>query len=335
MNLKMVKKITYCMVIGLTLISLYYLKSMTILILISIIIAYVINPFVKYMTLKGMNKRVAVLVSLMFLLTLIIFIFFFILPGMMRDILGAINNMDQYGGSITNFINNFKHDNMPQYLKVILDKNILMFEGMVVKYLNEIFKEVIDFGMELPTYILIPIFVYYFLMDADFFFNIIKKLIPIKMRNKAIELGRECDNVMGGFVRSQIILSIIVSALTFLTLMIFKIKYPIIIALIGGVTNIIPYFGPLIGMVPAVLVALTQSANKAIIICIALLIIQQFESSIIAPKLMGESIGIHPVFIMILLLIGGEYFGALGLILSIPIGGVIKVTWNYVVRNLY
>lgn len=335
MNLRNAKMITLIIIVLSTFVLLYFYQSMTKLILISAIIAYMMKPIVIFMTNRGINKRISVLFSIILLFAVSFFLTFFLMPGMMKDLMTALKNMDQYGDKVTSFINNTGYNGMPAYLRDILDKNMVKLEGVAIKYLNDTFKDIIDFGMEIPTYILTPIFVYYFLMDTDFFLNLFKKFIPVKMRVKVLELGRESDKVLGGFIRSQIILSIIVAVLTFAVLIVFKVKYPMFIAFIGGITNIIPYFGPLLGLIPAVLSALTESVNKALFIGAALLLIQQLESSIIAPKLMGESIGIHPVFIMLALLIGGRFFGAWGLIFSIPAAGVLKVIWNYGLRNLY
>jgi predicted PurR-regulated permease PerM len=335
MRLNILKKITFFIVFILILLLLLYLKSIVEPIVFSILLAYILKPFVKYLSSKGINKRIAALFVIIVLFAFFTFIIFYIIPGMMKDLLGAISSLDKYGTTITEYINNSGYHAIPKYMRNILDSNILKIEGVTVKYLNELFKQIINFGMELPTYILAPVFIYYFLIDTEFFLNLIKMLIPVKARVKTIELGREMDKIIGGFIRSQIILSLIVMVLTFFVLVAFKIKFPIVIAFINGVANIIPYFGPIIGLFPAFIAALSESSNKAILIGITFIVLQEIESSIIAPKVMGESIGMHPVFVMIVLLIGGKFFGALGLIFSIPVGGVIKVTWNYLIRSMY
>jgi predicted PurR-regulated permease PerM len=335
MSLSVLKKITFFIVIIVIILMIFFLKSIVEPILFSILLAYILNPFVKYLSGKGINKRLAAISIIIILFAFFTFIIFFIIPGMMKDLLGAISSLDKYGEKITEYINNSGYNTIPKYMRQVLDNNILKFEGITVKYLNELFKQIINFGMELPTYILAPVFIYYFLIDTDFFLNLIKILIPVRARVKTIELGREMDKIIGGFIRSQLILSLIVMVLTFIVLVVFKIKFPIVIAFINGVANIIPYFGPIIGLFPAFIAALSESTNKAIMIGIAFLILQEIESSVIAPKVMGESIGMHPVFVMIVLLIGGKFFGAWGLIFSIPVGGIIKVSWNYLIRSMY
>lgn len=335
MKFQLLKKITFAVIILFSITLIFYLKGIVKPILFSIILAYILNPIVKFMTIKGINKRFTVIIGITLLFALFAFIIFFIIPGMMKDLLGEVSSLNKYGEKATNYINGSGYNKVPQYIKTILENNVLKVEGVMVKYLNELFKQILDFGMELPTYILTPVFIYYFLVDTDFFLGLIMMLIPNKIRIKAIELGRDMDKIIGGYIRSQIICSIVVMILTFIVLVVFKIKYPIIIAFINGIANIVPYFGPLIGLLPAFLGALGDSANKAVMIGITFIIVQEIESSVIAPKVMGESIGMHPVFVMIVLLIGGKFFGAWGLIFAIPVGGVIKVSWNYFARNLY
>lgn len=301
----------------------------------SIVIAYILNPLVNIMVSKGLNKKAAVVLCIAVLLGFTLFVILFILPGIVRDVMELLGNINNYRGLLKDYSIRIGYDSLPPYLKSAIDASISRVQFVIVDFLRRFFNQIIDFSMELPTYILMPIFIYYFLIDKDYLLNVIKSFIPISVRSKTIELGNEIDKVIGSFIRSQIILSIIIFAMTFVTLLVMKIRYPLIIAFVNGIANIIPYFGPVIGFVPAFLAAATQSLNKAIAIAVAFFIIQEFESGIIAPKLMGESLGIHPVFIMIILLLGGKFFGGWGLILSIPAAGVIKVTYNYIIRNLY
>jgi predicted PurR-regulated permease PerM len=291
-----------------------------------ILAAYMLNPLVDFMVLKGMNKRIAVILSLIVVIGFTALVILYILPCIVGDILELLQNINSYKSILKDYADKIAYDSLPPYFKSAIDGSISRVQFVVTDYLNRFFNQIIDFSMELPTYILTPIFIYYFLIDKNYLINIIKTFVPIKIRSKTIELGNEVDKVIGSFLKSQIILSLIIFILTFVALLILKIRYPLIIAFINGIANIIPYFGPVIGFVPAFLAAAAQSMNKAIIVAVVFFAIQQIESGIIAPKLMGESLGMHPVFIMIILLLGGKFFGGWGLILSIPVAGAIKVT---------
>lgn len=313
----------------------YISRSIIQPILISLILAYILNPLVKSLTQKGFSKKVAVILALLLLIGFIVIIIYYVIPGIIRDVMGILYNSNEYKDSFTKYIGNFRLDGMPEYLKNVLNNNIVKIQNMGIEYLNNFFNALLNFTMELPTYVLTPIFIYYFLMDSEHFIKLIKNIIPISIRSKASELWNEVDGVLSSFIRSQLILSLIISLMTFAAMLILNVKFPIIIAFINGITNIIPYFGPVIGFVPAFLAAISQSVNKAILVTVAFVIIQQFESSVIAPKLMGDTLGIHPVFIIIIILLGGKYFGGWGLLLSVPIAAIVKVIMKYTLRNMY
>lgn len=329
------KRILFFIIIISIILTLYLAKSILMPIFLSIILAYILNPLVKLLIKKGMSKRTAVLISILLLMSFIVIIIYYIIPGIIRDAMDILYNSDEYKNAITKYIGNIKTDGMPIYLKNVLNSNLIKVEKMGVEYLNNFFNSLLNFTMELPTYVLTPIFIYYFLIDSEHFIRLIKNIVPINIRKKTSELWNEIDRVLSSFIRSQLILSLIISVMTFIAMLILKVKFPIIIAFINGITNIIPYFGPIIGFVPAFLAAITQSVNKAILVAVAFIIIQQFESSVIAPKLMGDTLGIHPVFIMIIILLGGEYFGGWGLLLSVPFAAIVKVIIKYTVRNMY
>ena len=329
------KKIIVIILILFILLIIYLSKSIIEPILISLILAYILNPLVKVLTHRGLGKKTAVILSILLLMSFIVIIIYYIIPGIIRDVMDILYNSDEYKASITKYIGNIKMDGMPQYLKNELDSNIIKVQKIGLEYLNNFFNELINFTMKLPTYILTPIFIYYFLIDSEHFIKLIKNIIPMNIRKKTSELWSEVDSVLSSFIRSQLILSLVIFILTFVAMLILNVKFPIIIAFINAITNFIPYFGPIIGFVPAFLAAITQSVNKAIMVAVVFIVIQQFESSVIAPKLMGDTLGIHPVFIMIIIVLGGKYFGGWGLLLSVPIAAIAKVIIKYSVRNMY
>jgi len=107
--------------------------------------------------------------------------------------------------------------------------------------------------------------------------------------------------------------------------------YALLIGIIGGVADLIPYFGPIIGAVPALLLALTKSPWMAFKVAIVILVVQQIEGNLISPKLMGDSVKLHPLWVVFALLAGGEVAGFWGMLLAVPLAAVIKV----VIRHIY
>ena len=154
------------------------------------------------------------------------------------------------------------------------------------------------------------------------------------MAKRAIlkNLGRDVDKVLGKYILGKLLLSLLVGVMTFIGMLILGIKFPLLLAFLNALLNIIPYFGAVLGAIPAIVVALVEGPNKILWVILTFLIIQQIEGNLIAPKITAESIDMHPILIIILLLIGEQIGGLLGMVFIVPIAVVIKVLfddWDY------
>jgi predicted PurR-regulated permease PerM len=259
-------------------------------------------------------------------------IILYLIPVIGRELMDVLENSGTYQSKIDSFINKIGYDKLPAYIKEMMGPGIENLQEIGKEWVSEAIGHLLSFAGDIPNYALAPVFVYYFLTDTSFFAELLVGLIPVKVRDKSLELGSEIDKVIGRFIKSQLILSLIIAVLSLLVLMVFKIRFALIIALINGVTNMIPYFGPIIGLIPAIVAAASQSWSKVVIVTIAFFIIQQIESNLVSPRLVGDSIGMHPVFVMIVILLGGKYYGPIGMVLSVPIAGAVKVLVQYSIK---
>jgi predicted PurR-regulated permease PerM len=144
----------------------------------------------------------------------------------------------------------------------------------------------------------------------------------------------EMDNSLGSFIRGQLLISAIVRILIAVGLSIMGVDFALIIGLIAGIFNIVPYFGPIIGAVPAVVFALLKSPLTAVYVVLLFAVVNQVESSIISPNILGEHVGLHPVTVIFSIISGGYLFGILGVILAVPVTSIVKVTLRYVHNKL-
>lgn len=108
-------------------------------------------------------------------------------------------------------------------------------------------------------------------------------------------------------------------------LLFFDLKYPLVLGIIIGITNVIPYFGPIIGAIPAVIIASTMSVKMLIIVVIIIVVLQFLEGNILSPFIVGKSLHMHPLFIMFALLLGGEVGGIVGMVVAVPVLSILKV----------
>jgi len=117
-------------------------------------------------------------------------------------------------------------------------------------------------------------------------------------------------------------------------LILLRVKYPVILGVIGGITNVIPYFGPIIGAIPSVAVALLESPLKALWTIILFTVVQQIDNVIITPKIVEGRVGLHPVATILAVLIGGEFFGIIGMLVAVPVAAMLKIIITRIIEAL-
>ena len=196
---------------------------------------------------------------------------------------------------------------------------------------NYLFPHIFDFTKNLYNVVyngLLSVIVsIYYLANKETLMNQIKKItytiVPQKYLGKVLRIVDLCNNKVGKFLYGKIIDSAIIGLLCFIALQICNIEYSVLLSVIVGVTNIIPFFGPIIGAVPGVVLLIMISPIQALVFGVIVIILQQLDGNFIGPKILGNQLGISGFWIMFSVLVGGGLFGFMGLLLSVPIFAVI------------
>ncbi|MCI8772000.1 MAG: AI-2E family transporter [Lachnospiraceae bacterium] len=139
---------------------------------------------------------------------------------------------------------------------------------------------------------------------------------------------RECNDIFGAFLISKAIDSLIIGCICCVVMNIIGLPYSVLLSVIVGITNMIPYFGPFIGAVPGVLIYLCTDWEAALIFAIMILAIQQFDGLILGPRLLGQSTGLSPIWVIFAITLGGAYFGVLGMFIGVPVVAVVAFLMN-------
>lgn len=168
----------------------------------------------------------------------------------------------------------------------------------------------------------------YMLCDKEKFVRILTKLLYILFRKKSADklmgVAQSSNTMFKKFFMGKAVDSTIIGAMFFVIAIFMRLSYPVLLALIIGVTNMIPYFGPFIGAVPVVLIVLLTNHRMAVWTALAIFILQQFDGNILGPKILGESTGLSPIGVIFSILVGGATFGVLGMFLGVPVFAVIS-----------
>ena len=164
---------------------------------------------------------------------------------------------------------------------------------------------------------------FYILMDKDRMAAQIKKIGYSLMKKNTIEeliyWTRQANRIFAGFISGKILDSAIIGVLCYIGMLIFKMEYPVLISLVIGVTNVIPFFGPFIGWIPCTLILLLVNPMSALWFSLFILFLQQLDGNVIGPHILGDSVGVSALSIMIAIVIGGGLFGFAGMLLSVPV----------------
>ena len=163
--------------------------------------------------------------------------------------------------------------------------------------------------------------------------SIVYAFVPVKHITTVVEILREAYNLFSSFIIGKALDSAIIGCLCFLLMSILQLPYAVLISVIVGVTNMIPYFGPFIGAVPGVVILLLISPVKAVIFTVLILVLQQFDGLILGPKILGNSTGLKPLWIIIAITIGGKIGGVLGMFLGVPVVAFLRYLANRILAH--
>jgi predicted PurR-regulated permease PerM len=192
------------------------------------------------------------------------------------------------------------------------------------------FDQIRRLGSNVVNIMLGLIIAFYILKDLEYFKQLYKEtaeaLMKERKNQKFKNLLIDINLIISKFIRGQLLDALIVGILSSIGLSIIGLDFSVLIGMTAGIANIIPYFGPVIGSVPAVIVGLLSgSPIKALLAVIVLVVVQQIDGALISPKVVGDSVGLHPVFVMLSILIGGAYFGLWGMLIAVPTAAIIKM----------
>lgn len=187
----------------------------------------------------------------------------------------------------------------------------------------------------LMTLSLSPFIVYYFLKDSSGFLTGLAALFPKKDKKRIIHLFRDIDEDISDYVSGQLLISLILGVLTFLGYMIIGFPYALVFAILSMFTNLIPFIGPFLGAIPALIVAVTISWKMVISTLMVNAIAQFVENNLLSPLVTGKSTEMHPLLVIFVVMVGGELAGILGMIFAVPVTVMVRRALKHIASYVH
>lgn len=298
------------------------------LLVISFIIAYTLKPLRNYLSdrLNISAKKSSLLIILLFLLAFV-GLLYCIVPSILNESGNFGIMLDSIEEYILALASRFKLDRLPIFETIYIQVGEKI--NMVLSSAStNLVDNMISIGENIIGLAVVPITTYYLLADGHLIYNKLLLVLPTDKRVLIKNINNNIDKILSRYILSQLLLSLIIGVLSFVLLLVLRIKFPLVLSIINAIANIIPYFGPIIGGVPIIFMALTGSVTKGLLAAIGVFLIQQVEGNFLAPKITGDSTNMHPIIIIILLILGEKIGGVIGMVLVVPIAVIIKVIYD-------
>ena len=326
--------------------------------LVGAFIAFILYPLVRFfyrnlfkntlhMKSDKLSKWLSILVTYVIAIGVIAILMVFILPQLYTSITDIVDRLPVWYNNLTTMVDNFenRHADLGFIDYNVINEHLTSLYPKIISYLTDTLANLLPYVVNTSMAIvkgivnlIISIMVsVYMISDHKNIFYKFKKLLyavfPKQAADTARTICRESTNIFLKFMYGKAIDSVIIGIICFICMNIFKFPYTVLISVIVGITNMIPYFGPYIGGVLGGIIIVIVNPVQVIFFAVMILVIQQFDGLFLGPKILGDSTGLKPLWVIFAIVVGGAMFGVLGMFLGVPTMAVICYILNIVVEH--
>ncbi len=318
---------------------LYRVRAVIVAVLLAAVLTYAILPLVDLLCLyrvRGMRRRtqrVAVTVLVFILLISLGVSFMLAFFGRVGiEMTGLRNNFGSYLAQLDEMMSGMQTwygTLSPDLQKLLSTDNLSKLQDRVIGFSESVFEKTVNWLSHVVEVLLIPVLAFYFTLDSRSLKREFVALAPRRVRREALAILHEVNCVMRSYVIGQIILCVIAALVVAAVLSIVRMPYVALLSILSGITRAVPIVGPIVAGIVIVLLATIQSPMLGLYMLIFFAALHFVESKFIMPKLIGHRMELHPALVIIVLLIGAEFFGLLGMFLAAPVAAIIRTLIRY------
>jgi predicted PurR-regulated permease PerM len=329
---------TALLLVALAAVILYFSSTVFLQLFIAFALAYVLNPAVVFLERKGAGRIPSILIVFTAALVICVGIAVFFVVSLGSEFSSMQLNLPAYARHLYEIIpgavKSYLRIETPDKIALRLDELLAQARNAapdivkpIINILREAFSSTIAFILAILGYFIIPVYLFYLLADLPRLKGFVQSFIPERYRSVYNEKLGEIDAVLIGFIRGQLSVCAILAVLYSIGLYFIGIDLAIAIGTLAGITFIIPYVGTIIGICLSVVMALLKFHDMIHpLLCLGwFCLVQTLEGMVITPKVVGNTVGLHPLVAIIALLIGGQMFGIMGMLLAVPATAVLQV----------
>lgn len=311
-------------------------------ILIAGFLYYLLNPLVNLLMKLGVKRLVAIALIFILLIGMIVLIFMSVIPNLVEQLVSLAKNIPGFINNMQNWLQEAANNatRFPLFKELDVDKyisNLDVSAGSIIQQsltgvtngLGSIISKVTTVVLLLVT---VPFILFYMLKDGEKLVPNIERLFPEKQRVNIKGLLHQLNKTLSDYISGQAIECLFVGTFTFLGYLLIGVDYAFLFGVIAGLTNLIPYLGPYLGLAPALVYTFFDSPTRALLCILVVLIVQQVDGNVIYPNVIGKTLNIHPLTIILILLVAANLSGILGVFLGVPVYAILRTVVVFIVK---
>ncbi|NLM26491.1 MAG: AI-2E family transporter [Firmicutes bacterium] len=328
----------YLLIILAAVIFLYRVKIILTPFFFALVIAYLAYPIVAKFEARGVPRSVSIILVYFIIGIIVGIAIYFLIPHLANDVEEILQvlpkqteRLEDMGQGVLRGLQSVQvPDSLQEAFDLVVNRIQRLLEGIA----SRIADLLVTLVSQIISIIIAPFLAFYMLRDFNALKPRILLYIPLRYRKDVNYLVAEINQILNGYVRGQLVMSAIVGLLVAIGLTLLGIRYAFFIGFLAGLFDIIPYFGPAIGFIPAAALALVKSPLSVLWVFLMFFLVNQLEASIISPKVLGERVGLHPLAVIFAVLAGGEVMGIMGMLIAVPITAILRMLILYLVQKL-
>jgi len=329
---------TFVVCVFLTFWLLYRLRALIFLLFVAIVIGIAIRPLVEWLQRRGVARNTGIIIIYILIAAVVLGFLALTFPVIADQATQLSQNLPQYYSEIRGALVS-SGNRLLQNIGLRLPPELTLFlssmpvaEGELINQVTQtvFFTNLVVRGI--LSILAVFLLAYYWTQESSVIIRTLMRLVPLNRRHDIQELFYLAETKIGGYVRGQAILCLIVGAAAFILYTLIGLPYTLVLALIAGFMEMVPIVGPALGAVPALLAALSTDPDKVIWVLIATGLIQMMENALLVPRVMKNSMGVNPIIILLSLVAFSSVFGFAGALLALPLAAIIQLVLDRILN---
>lgn len=304
---------------------LWYIHEIVVIFFVSLLLAALIEPFAEWFSVRNIPRVLSVLIVYVVLLTVVVLLFVGLSPIITDQFSQLAANLSSISNEVAGAVSKVQSFSVQHGLSQDVSKSIQGIETEISQSVGSLFSTVKGFFGGLATGLIILVLTFYMVAEGEKMQKYFKRLAPLEYQPFLSEVMKKMQIKIGAWLRGELFLGFVIGLASYIGLSILHVKYALLLAVIAGFCEMIPYIGPLFSAIPAAIIAFAQSPMLALLVLGLYLIIQQTENHLLVPKVMQKVTGLNPIMSIVALLIGVKLGGVPGAFFAIPVAMMLTV----------